>query len=235
MKRAILFLITCALACVQAQNETQSGAAEKARDTADIPTLQSLLEDARHAAAEKSTAAAQHRIALLDFYLLEAIYVQGKNELMRSAAEEGFAAAEKAAALDPTSSEAHRLESDLAVMLIPYSANGGVNYGRRTAVEAANALELDPKNAKAWVSRGLGYFYTPVAAGGDKAKGIELLNKAAELDPSFDVPHIFLAQMYLATGKQPDALREIQEALRLNPDRRTAQMTYKTVMAAAPR
>jgi tetratricopeptide (TPR) repeat protein len=233
MKRSALLVFTCALALLHAQKETPYGAAEKARDSGDVTKLQAMLETARQAAAKESTFTTQHRIALLDFYLLEAIFVQGKNDLIKDAATEGFAAAEKAAVLDSTSSEAHRLESDLAVMLIPYSTNGAVNYGKRTAAEADKALELDPNNAKAWVSRGLSYFYAPVAAGGDKVKGIELLIKAGAMDPTFDVPHIFLAQMYLTTGKKDDALREINEALRLNPDRRTAQMTYKSVTAAA--
>ncbi|HEV2687581.1 MAG TPA: tetratricopeptide repeat protein [Bryobacteraceae bacterium] len=232
MKKAVFLSIGFGLAVTVAQSDSQFAAAEKARDKADVPKLQEWVENARQAATGQNTASVQQWIALLDFYLCEASYVQGKNELIKGAAEEGFTAAEKAATLDPSSSEAHRLLGDLAVILIPYSAKGAVTYGKRSAVEADKALELDPKNTKALVSRGLAYFYTPAAAGGDKQKGFELLKKAAELDPTFDAPHTFLAQMYLSTGQKQDAVREIKEALRLNPDRRTAQMAYKTVMAA---
>jgi tetratricopeptide (TPR) repeat protein len=230
MTRSVFLLIACTL-IVHAQNDSKTAAAEKARDQADIPKLQELIENARHAAAERSTAGAQQWLALLNFYLTEAIYVQGKNELVRGAAEEGLAAAEKASALDPASSEAHRLQADMAVMLIPNSTKD-TNYAKRAVTEAEKALELDPKNAKAWVSRGLMYFYAPVGYGGDQEKALQVMKKAVELEPSFDVPHIFLAQMYLATNKKDEAVREINEALRLNPNRRSTQMTYKTLMAA---
>jgi tetratricopeptide (TPR) repeat protein len=227
MNKVLVVFVACL--CGMGQDSSEFADGRKARDKADVEGLREQIESARLAG---STAKTELRLAQLDFYLCEAAYVQGKKDLIRGAAEEGLAAAEKAAALDPASSEAHRLQSDLAAMLIPYSADGAAKYGARTSIEAQKALDLDPKNANACMSRGLAYFYTPEAYGGSREKGFELVKKAAQLFPSFDTPHLVLSQMYLAADRKDDALREISEALRLNPDRRYSRNAYQQVVPA---
>jgi tetratricopeptide (TPR) repeat protein len=223
MSKMLVVCVACL--CGLAQDSPEFADGRKARDKADVEALQKLIENTR-----QSSAKAQLRVAQLDFYLCEAAYVEGKNDLIKVAAEEGLSAAEKTSALDPSSSEAHRLQSDLSAMLITYSPDGIAKYAARTSIEAQKALDLDPKNANAFISRSLAYFYTPEQYGGNKEKAFELLKKAAELVPAYDTPHLVLAQLYLTTNRKEDALREIEEALRLNPERRFSRNTKATIV-----
>jgi len=51
------------------------------------------------------------------------------------------------------------------------------------------------------------------------------------LDPQADSPHIWLALFHLEAGKMDDALREINEARRLNPRRKFAEFVFEQVSA----
>ena len=142
----------------------------------------------------------------------------------------GISAAERAVALNPNSSEAHRLQGDLLGELIPHTFMGGMRYGKRAASELDKAMQLDPKNANAYVGRAIGYYFTPSAFGGSHEKAADLLKKAIEIDPASDTAHIWLAELYLADGRHNDASREIAEALRINPDRAFAKHVQELVL-----
>jgi tetratricopeptide (TPR) repeat protein len=159
---------------------------------------------------------------------------EGSNDqkLIKAAAEASVAAAEAAVMLNPKSSEAHQLLADSLGLLIPNIFGGGMRYGKRSAEAADKAIELDPNNSNAYVTRSISYLYSPVEFGGSKQKGFELLQKAVEADPLADTPHIWLAQFYLEAGKLDDAKREIDEARRLNPERRFTQYVYDQVSTA---
>lgn len=94
-----------------------------------------------------------------------------------------------------------------------------MKYGKRATDEMDRALELNPKNVDAYVSRAISYYYTPQSFGGNKAKALEMLKKAVEINSAEDSPHIWLATFYLEDGKQEDALREINLARSTNADR----------------
>lgn len=140
-------------------------------------------------------------------------------------------AAKKATELDPKSSEAHRLEGDLLGQLIPHVFAGGMRYGRESTSEIEKAIELDPKNANAYIARAVSYFYTPSAFGGSHEKAVEMLKKAVSLDSTSDTAHIWLARVYLEDNKSSDALREINQARQSNPERGFAQSVYNQVTA----
>src|SRR5450759_5283595 len=112
MNKVLVVFVACL--CGMGQDSSEFADGRKARDKADVEGLHKQIASARLAG---STAKTELRLAQLDFYLCEAAYVQGNKDLSKGAAEEGLAAAEKAAALEPASSEAHRLQSDLAAML----------------------------------------------------------------------------------------------------------------------
>ena len=107
-----------------------------------------------------------------------------------------------------------------------------MKYGERAANEADQAIALDPKNADAYVTRAISYLYTPAAFGGNKQKAFEFFMKAKDLDPQSDFPHIWLALFYLEAGKSDDALREVNEARRLNPGRGFSQFVFEQVSAS---
>lgn len=216
------------------KDSTDVVAAREARDSASIEVLQRLVKKAQKEAAASNTADAYIRVALFSMWLCEAVESRQNNELFKKVAEEGVAAAEKAVALNSQSSDAHWLLGDLLNQLIPHVYGGGMKYGQRANSELDRALELNPKNANAYVSRAISYNYTPESFGGSKTKAVELLKKAVELDPAADTPHIWLALFHLEAQDKEAALREITLALSANPNRSFAKFVYEQVKPAKP-
>ncbi|HKC63055.1 MAG TPA: hypothetical protein VKB86_05430, partial [Pyrinomonadaceae bacterium] len=118
-------------------------AARKARDSASVEELQKIVDKTRKEAVEKKSFDAYLRLALFYSWLCEAIEDRQEDKLFKQAAEEGVAAAEKAVALNPKSSEAHQLLGDLLNQLIPHVYGGGMRYGKRAEDEMDKAIELD--------------------------------------------------------------------------------------------
>jgi hypothetical protein len=61
---------------------------------------------------------------------------------------------------------------------------------------------------------------------------MQLLMKAVEINSAEDSPHIWLATFYLEDGKREDALREINLARGINPDRAFTKFVYDMVTSA---
>jgi tetratricopeptide (TPR) repeat protein len=241
MKRIIFSVIFCQAAALaspverpQAVSERpEVAAARKARDRASIEDLQQIVEKTRKEATATNTFEAYLHLALFDMWLCEAIETHQNDALFKKVAEDGVAAAEKAVALNPQSSNAHWLLGDLLNQLIPHVFGGGMRYGTRATDELDRAIELDAKNAEAYVSRAISYYYTPESFGGSKSKAFELLTKAVESDDQADTPHIWLAQFHLDSGRKLQALREITLALKANPDRSFTKFVHGEIKAAS--
>lgn len=235
MRHAFILVILCCLIFSPAMaSDKDPGlvAARKARDRGDVQTLKKEIARTQKQAAHIKTFEAYLRLALLQNWMCEAAEVSNKRELVKPAAAAGVVAAEIAVKLNPKSSEAHQLYADLLVQLIPHVFGGGMRYGTKSVEEADKAIELDPKNPEAYVTRAISYLYTPSEFGGDKKKAFEMLTKAIESDPLADTPRIWLAQYYVDAGKPDDALREINEARRLNSERMFTQYVFDQVTAA---
>jgi len=201
---------------------TEDGAlavARKARDRGDTEAMRKVISAGEARAAETSKFEDYIRLALLEDWMCEALEANNKQNLIKGTAESGVAAAEKAVRLNPKSSQAHQLLADLLGQLAPNVMGGGMKYGQRSTDEADKAIALDPKNPDAYITRGISYLYTPAAFGGNKAKALEFFSKAVQLDPQLDTARIWLALYHLDAEKFDEARREINEALRLNPDR----------------
>jgi tetratricopeptide (TPR) repeat protein len=208
-------------------------AARKARDRASVEELQKIVARAQHDADETKSFDSYLRVALFSVWLCEAAEDRGQEAIFKPAAEAGMAAAEKAVALNPQSSDAHQLLGDLLAQLVPHVFGGGMKYGKRSTDEMDKALELDPKNVNAYVSRAISYYYSPETFGGSKEKAFELLNKAVAIDTKADSPHLWLAMFYLDTNRRDDALREINLARGANPERAFTNYVYSMVTAPA--
>ena len=235
----LIFLMLCLIiplypttAVLAAQEAPDLVAARKARDHAAVAELQKLVAAAGKAAAEKQSLEAYLRLALFNVWLCEAIESHTDDKLFKQAAEAGVAAAERAVALDPNSSDAHQLLGDLLSQLIPHVYGGGMRYGQRATVELERAIELNPKNVNAYVSRAISYYYSPDSFGGSKPKAFELLRKAVEIDAAQDAPHIWLALFALDAGQLAEAQREIKLALKANPERAFTQFVNSQITAA---
>jgi tetratricopeptide (TPR) repeat protein len=207
-------------------------AARQARDSASVEGLQKIIATTQKEATESNGFDAYLRLALFQSWLCEAAEAHNDKTLIKQAATDGTAAAEKATGLNPKSSEAHQLLGDLLGHLIPHVFGGGMRYGKRAADEMDKAIELDPKNADAYVSRAISYYYTPEAFGGGKDKAFELLRKAVDIDSQADTPHIWLAIFFLETHQKQQALRAIIRARQLNSVRVFTNAIYEQVARA---
>jgi tetratricopeptide (TPR) repeat protein len=203
----------------------------RARDHADVETLQALISTAHTEAAQQNSAAAYEKLAQLDLWLCEVGRDSNNGELVKTAAEDGVDAANKAVALNDNSSEAHRLEGELLGEMIPHVFMGGVRYGPSSSKQLDRAIELDPRNANAYAARGVNYFFTPSAFGGGHDKAIDLLKKAIEVDPTSDLPHLWLAYIYLEDGDIDPSFLEVTEARRINPERSFTNHLYERIIA----
>lgn len=208
-------------------------AARQARDNASVEALQKIIAKTQKEAAETNGFDAYLRLGLFQSWLCEAAETHKNETLLKQAATDGIAAAEKATALNPKSSEAHWLVGDLLGRLIPHVFGGGMRYGKRAADEMDKAIELDPKNANACVSRAISYYYTPEAFGGSKDKAFELLKKAVEVDSQADTPHVWLAIFLLEAHQKQQALREILRAREINSNRMFTNTVYEQVSRAS--
>jgi tetratricopeptide (TPR) repeat protein len=229
MKLAFLAAILLTLMSFGGADDPSLTAARKARDRGDVKTLQTEITKAQEKAAATKSFDDYIRLAVLHNFMCEAAESSNNRQMVKGAAQAGVAAAEIAVKLNPNSSRAHQLLADLLGQLAPNVTGGGMKYGQRSTDEADKAIELDPKNSEAYVTRGISYLYTPEAFGGNKQKALEFFSKAADFDPQADTPHIWLALFHLEAGRMDEALREINEARRLNPGRKFAEFVYEQI------
>jgi tetratricopeptide (TPR) repeat protein len=207
-------------------------AARKARDRADVSALRAAIEAARKDVSQSQSFDAYRRLALFSHWMVEVSHVQNNKSLGKRSADEGIDAASQAVRLNAGSSEAHALLGELYGEAIPFTFMGGMRYGSKSDRELEKAVELDPKNAEAHMGLGLNKMFAPAAFGGSLPQAIEHLKKAVELDPSSDTAHAWLAQAYERVHQHEQALGEIEQALRLNPERRWLGYVQSQIGAA---
>ncbi|MEI7670911.1 MAG: tetratricopeptide repeat protein [Deltaproteobacteria bacterium] len=168
--------------------------------------------------------------------------------LLRQARE----AAEKAVALNPASSEAHRT--------LAHAHNSAFNF-QESRREAEKALALNPNDAEAWYL--LGQAATTVPAYLDRAeicyqnairidsryamaynslgwyvylerkwydKAAEAFQRAIQISPDFTEAHDSLGEAYFRMGRYPDAAAAFKKALELQPSHKHAGQRYKETM-----
>jgi tetratricopeptide (TPR) repeat protein len=210
--------------------ESQLTAARQARDRANLGALRKMIRQTR----DTSGGVDEAKLALLEKWLCEAAYAHKDERAVKQAADAGVRAAERAVTEDSHSARAHWLLGALLGQKIPYAFLGGLRYGPRSIRELRTAMKLDPSNANAFISRAIAYYMTSRLFGGDKDKAVALLKMAVRLNPapdSADTAYIWLALAYDAQGKKARAVREIERARHLNPDRQFSKQTYDRIMA----
>ena len=95
-----------------------------------------------------------------------------------AAAEAGIAAAQKAVSLKPGNAEYHRLLGTLCGQVVPGNVLLAFKYGKCAQDSVNKAVELDPKSAIAYLSRGVGNYYLPAQFGGGPEQAIKDFEKA---------------------------------------------------------
>lgn len=210
----MVFLAALALAA------TAQPALDAARDAQDRAALERLASEAGAAAAKQpANAAAQYRAALAQSFLAEvALELRDKN-LARNAAEAGIQLAERAVQANGAVAEYHRVLGTLCGQVIPANVLAGLRWGRCARDSINKALELDPKSAVAYVSRGVGNYYLPSSFGGGIDPALADFRKAIELDPKLAEAHMWLGLALRKAGKNAEAHAALAKAVELNPRR----------------
>jgi len=193
---------------------------EKARDAQDRPALDRIAGQYAAAAQQKpKDADAQYRAALAQSYVAEVAIEVRDNPRARDAAEAGIKAAERAVALNGSSSEYHRILGTLCGQVIPAAKLAGISRGRCALDEVNKALQLDSKASINYLSRGVGNYYLPSAFGGGVDLAIKDFQKAIDLDPRSADAHLWMGVALRKAGRNADARKSFQKALDLNPQR----------------
>jgi len=135
------------------------------------------------------------------------------------AAEAGIKAAERAIALKADTAEYHRVLGTLCGQAISANVLAGMKYGHCAQDSVNKALQLDPKSAINFVSRGVGNYYLPPALGGGLELAIKDFQKAIELDPQSADAHLWLGLALRKTNRNAEARKAFQKAIELNPAR----------------
>ena len=203
---------------------------QTARDKQDRPTLEKLTgELSASAQAKQGDASAQYMIAMAESYLSEILLeLRLKNEA-KSAAEAGIKAAERAVALKPDVAEYHRILGTLCGQVIPANVLAGLKYGKCAQDSVEKAVQLDPKSADAYVSRGVGNYYLPASFGGGVDKALKDFDKAIQLNAKLADAYLWKGIALRKANQMPEAHKALSRALELNPNRLWAkQLLDKT-------
>jgi tetratricopeptide (TPR) repeat protein len=199
-------------------------ALEKARDAQDRGALERLASQfADVANKQPGDVQAQYRLALTQSYLAEIAIEAGDKNRARDAAEAGIKAGEKATALKPEVAEYHRILGTLCGQVIPANVLLGMKYGHCAQDEVKKAVDLDPKAAANYMSRGVGNYYLPAAMGGGVDMAIKDFQKALELDPRSAEAHLWLGIALRKANRNAEAHKELQRSVDLNPARAWAK------------
>jgi tetratricopeptide (TPR) repeat protein len=211
----MVFFVALAFASASA-----GGPLEAARDAQDMAALQKLAAEQTSVAASKATdASAQYQAALAQSYVAEVALELRDRNLARNAAESGIRLAEKAVQISGGAAEYHRVLGTLCGQVIPANVLAGLRYGKCARDEIQKAIDLDPKAALAYVSRGVGNYYLPPTFGGGIEPAIADFRQAIQRDPKLAEAHLWLGLALRKAGRNAEARDALSKAAALNPNR----------------
>jgi tetratricopeptide (TPR) repeat protein len=210
-----LFVLCVATAVCAAPPEL-----EGARDRQDRAAIEKLLPGLNAAAQKQpNSALAQYRAAEAQLYMAEvALELRDKAAAAR-AAQTGIPLAQRATELEPSKAEYHRILGALCGQVIPANVLAGIQHGK-CAIDAVNkAMELDPKSALVWMSRGVGNYYLPAQFGGGTDKAVADLRRATQLNPKLADAWLWLGIALRKSNRNVEARQAFSRSLELNPNR----------------
>jgi tetratricopeptide (TPR) repeat protein len=220
MRKEVMAALASSMAlCLSAAGTMASAELQHARDTGDRAGLDKAISALQPAAAGNQPQALYNLSTGYSYAAELAIEVKDKGKA-ESYAEAGIDAMKKAVAAQPNNAEYHRLLGQLCGQVIPANAlMGAMQFGSCARDEINRALELDPKNALAYVSRGVGNYYLPPQLGGSVADAIKDFDKAISLDPKLDEAYLWKGIALRKLNQNADAHQALETAAKLNPNR----------------
>lgn len=192
---------------------------DSARERQDRAALDRIAGELA-AAAEKTpqSGEAQYRAALAHSYAAEAAIELRDRNRAREAAEAGIRLAQQAVNLAPRNGEYHRILGTLCGQAVRDLVSG-MKWGRCAQDEVNKAIEIDPKSALAFLSRGVGNYYLPAMFGGGVENAIKDFEKAIQLNPKLADAHLWMGIALRKANRPAEARKAIARSLELNPNR----------------
>lgn len=128
----------------------------------------------------------------------------------------------------PESSEKYRRRADLRGTLIR-SKYRAKKHRKKMEADAARAVELDPNNARAYVSKAKLFLFADDRHGGDVEVALGLLHKALALDLSIESAHLLQAYAVDKLGRTEEAVNLYKSILENNPASRPASTALENI------
>ena len=217
---AFLLLLSALLFAAGLQNSDLLAA----RDRSDRAALDGMIKQLRDSATSSDSPDANYRLALAYSYAAEVAMEQKDKPQSERMAEAGYEVAKKAVEKNDKNAEYHRLLGALCGQVIPANPfMGTLKYGPCARDEINRAIELDGKNALAYVSRGVGNYYLPSSMGGGPDIAVKDLDKAISLDPRLSDAYLWKGITLRKEHRNPEARAALQQAVKLSPSRKWAK------------
>ena len=173
------------------------------RDLANLRAAKALFEDA----IKRDPLYANAYSGLADaIYLL----IRNHDEETQHGEQLGERAADRAAELDPASSEAHASRANFA--LLRYQVHGDVTGFERAIADYQRAIKLDPSNAEGH------YWYGRAIQDKDPDRALRLFERAVELDPLMRQAQLAAAHAFAYRGQYDKARKQFKEVIDRYPD-----------------
>lgn len=203
---------------------------KKARDAQDRAALDRIAADAASKVKENDPASI-YRAALAQHLRAEVAMEQRDKRGSASAAQEGIELAKRASAAKPNDGEYHRLLGTLCGQVIPANVFLGLQFGQCALEEVEKAVQLSPKSAAAWLSRGVGNYYLPANFGGGPDKALADIDKAIQLDGKDADAWLWRGVVLRKLNRNAEARKAFEKSLALNPGRLWAKQQLEKTPA----
>lgn len=189
----------------------------KARNQQNLQALDAIITRDKPSANSPDS---QYKLALAYSYAAEVAMELRDKKRSQSYAVTGLDVAKKAVAGNGSNADYHRLLGAMCGQVIPANPLlGALSYGNCARDEIEKAISLDPKNALAYVSRGVGNYYLPAQMGGGLDPALKDLDKAISLDPKLGDAWLWKGVVLHKANRNAEARQAFTEALKLEPDR----------------
>jgi tetratricopeptide (TPR) repeat protein len=207
--------LVIALLCA-ADNLPKPADLVNARDAQDSNRLESIIKQLQPA----DTPDRQYRLALAYSYAAEVAMELRDKHKSESLAQAGLGIAKRAEAANGNNAQYHMLVGQLCGQVIPANPiMGTLKYGQCARDEIDKAIQLDPKLAEAYVTRGVGNYYLPQQMGGGPELAIKDFDKAISLDSNLADAYLWKGIALRKMNKNAEAREAFQRALQLDPNR----------------
>ncbi len=214
------FVLTLSLCCFLSGATASNSDLVAARDRGDSGALDTLIQQSLASASASKSPDAQYRLALAYSYGAEVAMEKKDKAKSEQLAEAGLDVAKKAVAANDKNAEYHRILGALCGQVIPANPlMGTLKYGPCARDEIDRAIQLDGKNALAYISRGVGNSYLPASMGGGPEIAIKDFDQAIALDPKSSEAYLWKGITLRKEKKNAEAHIALQQAVNLSPNR----------------